>query len=105
MKRDSAELDAISLTELYELWPKGDEGKLCARLLCRYGFSMLVASAIGAECTEERAQAEAGASKALAKMLTDFGGLSRELPERAPKKPMQTLHRFEQKKSSTPETS
>jgi hypothetical protein len=66
-------------------------------------FTLLVASTIGADCTAERAQAESGASKALAKMVTDFGKLMTQTAPRAPKKTMAPLHRFQQQQPENPE--
>lgn len=86
-------LESISLTELQELWPKSDEGALCARLLQRYGFTLLVESSIGAGCAE-RAQAEAGATKALAKIVKDFGTLALDKPIPVSRKPLAQLKRF-----------
>lgn len=88
-------LETISIQELQAQWPASDEGRLCARLLQRYGFTVMVETALGAECTAERAQAESGANKAIAKMVSDFGTLGSEPSKIVPKKPMQRLHRFQ----------
>lgn len=95
-------LEQISIDELREQWPKSDDGKLAARLLQRYGYSLLIESSLGAECTEDRAQAESAANKAIAKMVKDFAVLAVPIQERKPRKPMQPLHRFQQpEKNST----
>lgn len=97
-------LEKISLAELQALWPATDEGRLCARLLIQYGFTFLVDSSLGAQCTAERAQAESGAAKAVAKMIEDFGTLGAEAPAKKVRKPLAPLHRFqtEQQKQQQP---
>lgn len=98
-------LETISLQELQSQWPATDEGRLCARLLVRYGFTVMVETALGADCTGERAQAESGANKAIAKMVTDFGTLGAEPPAKASRKPLAQLHRFQnEQQPPTPET-
>lgn len=96
-------LETISLAELQDLWPKTDDGRMCARLLVRYGFTFMIESALGAQCTAERAQAESGASKAISKMVTDFGTLGLPTRERPKKTPMAQLHRFSEQQPPSEE--
>lgn len=90
----------LTLQELYAQWPKGDEGHLAAGLMRRYFFSLLVDSSLGAECNAVTAQSEAGASKTIAKVVSDIAKLGDEPAE--PPKPfkMQKLHRFSQPKTN-----
>ena len=102
-KEPPKKIETLNLSELNELWPKSDDGRLCARLLQRYGFTLLVESAIGAAGTIERAQAETGASKAIAKIVKDFGSLTTEKPVATPRKPLAPLHRFAPAQPEKPE--
>lgn len=65
-------ISPLTLDELRTLWPDDASGERCAVLLQRYLHSRLIDSMMGAECVEERAQAEAAAGKAIAKMARDF---------------------------------
>jgi hypothetical protein len=93
---DAAHLDAISIDELRSLWPHTEEGRLCARLVLRWGFTTLVESAYVADCNAVSAQAEAAANKAIAKMLKDFGTVTHTATPPEPRKPMAALNRFNQ---------
>jgi hypothetical protein len=83
----------ITLEELREDWPKDESGRIAADLLQRYGFTLLVRSTVSADCNAVSAQSEAGASKAIAKMVEDFGQLTVKPTPKPPMKPLATLNR------------
>lgn len=96
-REDPAQLETLTLHEMREAWPRNEDGRMCARLLKRYGLTLLIESTAGAECTEHRAQAEAGASKAIARIVKDFGTLTVELSEAPVMTPLATLRKFQPK--------
>lgn len=98
MSREITKFESITLAELRELWPDSADGKLCGRLLQRYGFSILVKTAQGSACSLNEAPAESGALKAIAKMVEDFGTLGTAPLPPEPRKPLPSLHRFQTEK-------
>lgn len=98
-KEDAPEL--ISLEEFHKSWPKDGSGKLCAKLLRSYVFSLLVETSIDSKCTSERAQAESATGKVLAKMSKNFSKLATgEAPAEVSPLKLKGLHRFS---SDTPQ--
>lgn len=91
-------IQKITLEELQQQWPDSDQGRLCARLLQRYCFTFIIQACLEAECTEQRSQAESGATKAIAKMVCDFGTLV--TPPKPPEAvtTMKQLNRFQNQK-------
>jgi len=94
--------EPITLDEMRSLWPQTEDGRLCARLLNRFGVTKLIESALGGECTVERSQAEAGANKALAAACKDFLALSVPPTVKPDRKPMTKLHRFDSNPGEQP---
>lgn len=97
---EKPKLDELLLPELQEQWPNSEDGRLCSRLLQRYCYTILIKTALSADCGPMTAPAEAGAHKAIAKMAIDFGGLASPQPKREAPRKMQPLHRFQ---SETPQ--
>lgn len=92
----------ITFEELRESWPKDASGLQTAELIQRYLITLATNTALGAECTADRAQAEAAVNKALARMYRDFSSIT-VTPENPPSRPqMKTLRRFD--KPENPET-
>lgn len=96
----TARIQSLTLDELKGMWPKSEDGRMCARLLQRYCYALLVKSSAGAACTAERAQAEAGANKAVAKITDDFSELGFEAAPQEKPNGIRQLHRFA---TTTPE--
>lgn len=84
----------IALKKFWETWPKDPSGMRARTLMLEYLGTLLVDTSLGNHATAERAQAEAGVGKVLARILEDVRGITAEKVE--PKKTTvgRPLHRF-----------
>jgi hypothetical protein len=96
-------LHTLTLSEMRELWPQSPEGKLCARLLQRWGFTVLIENAVNTDGGPMTASMECGMTKMAASMVRDFGTLGEELPEVQPRVALKPLNRFQKTENPTPE--
>ncbi len=91
-------IQPITEDEFLESWPKDDSGLAAAELLQRLMIWTLANSAMGAECTESRAQAEAAANKVHAKLLNVFSKITVTPKKKTERQPLPSLNRFKSEK-------
>lgn len=87
-------IQPLTLDELRTLWPKTEDGALCARLLQRFLYTLLTETAAGADCAE-RAQAEAAANKTIATITRSLALLTSPPKPPAARQGMKPLRRFQ----------
>jgi hypothetical protein len=95
MSDEIEKIREINRTELLEQWPRSDDGAMCARLLKRFVFTLLVETAAGANALPSSAQAESAGNKMLAMLVKDFGKLEVPVAPKPKRAPMAPLHRFQ----------
>lgn len=84
----------IALKKFWEAWPKDPSGMRSRTLMLEYLGTLLVETSLGNTATTDRAQAEAGVGKVIARILEDVRGITAE--KIVPKKTTvgKPLHRF-----------
>lgn len=89
-------IQPITEEELLDEWPKDESGRSAAELLQRFMIWTMANSALGAECTEQRAQAEAAANKVHANLMKIFSKITITPKKKEDRKPLPALNRFQQ---------